>query len=45
MVIVKRGTESFLPSGNFAIQKGDLITLVGNTDDVVESFAYVAENK
>ncbi|SFW06182.1 Ktr system potassium uptake protein A [Chlamydia abortus] len=45
MVIVKRGTESFLPSGNFAIQKGDLITLVGTTDDVVESFAYVAENK
>ncbi|WP_412031243.1 potassium channel family protein [Metamycoplasma buccale] len=36
IVLVKRGTESFLPEGDFMIKEGDLLTLVGLTDNITK---------
>ena len=45
IVIVKRGTRSFLPAGTFTLQKDDLITIVGATDDVIDIFDLCASEK
>lgn len=45
IVIVKRGTESFLPSGSFVLDNGDLITIVGTTENVTEAFSYCANEE
>ena len=45
IVIVKRGTESFLPSGSFVLDNEDLITIVGTTENVTQAFSYCANEK
>lgn len=45
IVIVKRGTESFLPSGSFVLDNADLITIVGTTENVTEAFSYCANEE
>ncbi|MDI3048064.1 TrkA family potassium uptake protein [Metamycoplasma hyosynoviae] len=45
IVIVKRGSESHLPSGNFKLEKNDLITLIGTTESVTQVFEIFAQEK
>lgn len=38
--LVKRGSESFLPDGEFIIKSGDLLTFVGMTENVTKVFEF-----
>ncbi|QBF34504.1 TrkA family potassium uptake protein [Mycoplasmopsis phocirhinis] len=45
VVLIKRGTQSILPSGFSVLQKDDLITFLGKVDDVTHVFGLLNEQE
>ncbi|VEU64088.1 potassium uptake protein A (plasmid) [Mesomycoplasma conjunctivae] len=41
VVLIKRGTESILPTGVTVLQKSDLITILGKVEDVTNAFGFL----
>ncbi|MBN0919269.1 potassium channel family protein [[Mycoplasma] gypis] len=44
IVLIKRGGTSFLPEGDFVIEEGDLLTVIGQIDDITSIFDWFSEN-
>ncbi|MBN3534404.1 potassium channel family protein [Mycoplasma procyoni] len=43
VVMVKRKSNSFLPDGNFKLEKDDLVTFIGKVDDVISAFEMISD--